>query len=201
MFEKMAAGMSTIEPTPMVLLPFLRKAMRVHNIPAQAKQIDFTLAVAEADFKVAANIDPIKMNVVFRNLLSNAIKFSSKGGKVTCRVTRRTNEAGTDVVTIAVQDSGAGLSKENMKRLFQGKPHSIIDVQLHAISSLSHCFLYTVFAQRACNSTPTNCKAAAAPASGCTSRRASWTSTQAARYGARAPERATAARSSWRYPR
>ena len=67
-FEKMAAGMSTIEPTPLALVPFLRKAMRAHTIPAQAKEIDFTLDIAEADANIAANIDPIKMTVVFRNL-------------------------------------------------------------------------------------------------------------------------------------
>ena len=59
------------------------------------------------------------MVVVFRNLLSNAIKFSNRGGKVVVYVRRELNEAGKETVTIAVQDSGAGLSKENIGRLFQ----------------------------------------------------------------------------------
>jgi len=61
----------------------------------------------------------IQMVVVFRNLFSNAIKFSTRGGKVVVYVRREVNEAGKETVTIAVQDSGAGLSKENIGRLFQ----------------------------------------------------------------------------------
>jgi signal transduction histidine kinase len=94
-----------------------------------------------------AAIDPLKMSTVMRNLLSNAIKFSRPGGTIYVRlavlgaearrqsvaVARSQSIAPTpasmrvstgvmkkyDVVEISVKDDGAGLSKENIGRLFQ----------------------------------------------------------------------------------
>ena len=61
-----------------------------------------------------------QMTVVFRNLFSNAIKFSKQRGQVAVLVTRSLSAAGVETVTIAVRDSGAGLSKEHIGKLFQG---------------------------------------------------------------------------------
>ena len=119
MFEKMAAGMTTIEPVPMLLLPFLVKAMGAHAIPARAKNIDFQLVDDGNDKDLAVNMDPIKLTVVFRNLFSNAIKFSQKDGEVEVRVKREASLAGQEFVTVSVRDTGAGLSKENLGKLFQ----------------------------------------------------------------------------------
>ena len=60
------------------------------------------------------------MTVVFRNLFSNAIKFSKRGGKVSVSMTRKANQTGADLVLVSVKDAGAGLSAENLTRLFQG---------------------------------------------------------------------------------
>jgi signal transduction histidine kinase len=68
MFEKLAAGMTTIETTPTHLAKFLKDAMTQHMIPARAKDIDFTLSVVTSDIEFGANIDPIKMTVVLRNI-------------------------------------------------------------------------------------------------------------------------------------
>jgi hypothetical protein len=56
MFETMAAGMTTIEPVPMLLLPFLAKAMGAHIIPARAKNIDFQLIDDGNDKDLAVNM-------------------------------------------------------------------------------------------------------------------------------------------------
>ena len=68
MFEKLAAGMTTIETAPTRIVRFINKAMRHHMIPARAKEVDFTLSVEARDTELGVNIDPIKMIVVFRNL-------------------------------------------------------------------------------------------------------------------------------------
>ena len=64
------------------------------------------------------------MTVVFRNLFSNAIKFSKRGGKVLVSVTRKANRTGLELVLISVKDSGAGLSAQNLTKLFQGANES-----------------------------------------------------------------------------
>jgi signal transduction histidine kinase len=68
MFEKLAAGMTTIETAPTRIVRFIKDAMKQHMIPARAKEIDFTLTVEPCDNELGVNFDPIKMTVVFRNL-------------------------------------------------------------------------------------------------------------------------------------
>lgn len=61
-----------------------------------------------------AHVDQNMMNLIFKNLISNAIKFSLRGGVI--EVFSQT-ENGTN--TIYVRDNGIGMSKENLKMLFQ----------------------------------------------------------------------------------
>ncbi len=68
MFEKLAAGMTTVEAAPKRIVRFLKKVMQQHLIPARAKEIDFVMSVAHRDNEMGVNIDPIKMTIVFRNL-------------------------------------------------------------------------------------------------------------------------------------
>jgi signal transduction histidine kinase len=68
MFEKLAAGMTTIETAPTRIVRFLKDAMKQHLIPARAKEIDFTMTVEPRDNEMGVDIDPVKMTVVFRNI-------------------------------------------------------------------------------------------------------------------------------------
>lgn len=87
-------------------------------------------------------IDPLRISQVLGNLISNAIKFSRPGGRVFVQVfihrngqdiEREAEEAGiswfknalnklpnnyADTLVIAVTDTGEGISKENMGKLF-----------------------------------------------------------------------------------
>jgi signal transduction histidine kinase len=77
MFEKLAAGMTTLECVPTHVVPFLEQAMKQHLLPARAKDISFELVPSSVITNhVAINVDPLKLATVFRNLFSNAIKFT-----------------------------------------------------------------------------------------------------------------------------
>ena len=118
MFEKLAAGMTTLECVPTVIMTFLEQAMKQHFLPARAKNITFELIPSSSVTRnVAIDVDPIKLITVFRNLFSNAIKFTKKQGRVTVRVDVKTVE-GIELVQVTVQDTGAGLSPANLGRLF-----------------------------------------------------------------------------------
>ena len=58
--------------------------------------------------------DPARLKQVLYNYLSNAIKFTPEGGKVMVRV----GAAGPDLFRIDVDDSGIGISPENLGKLF-----------------------------------------------------------------------------------
>jgi two-component system NtrC family sensor kinase len=59
--------------------------------------------------------DPLQLHQVFLNLMSNAAEAMPGGGRLTLR-TQRGPAAGT--VTVQVQDTGVGISEENMSKLF-----------------------------------------------------------------------------------
>jgi two-component system NtrC family sensor kinase len=59
--------------------------------------------------------DPLQLHQVFLNLMNNAAEAMPDGGRLILR-TRKGPTAG--FVTVQVQDTGAGISEENMKKLF-----------------------------------------------------------------------------------
>jgi signal transduction histidine kinase len=61
--------------------------------------------------------DATKLRQSVLNLLSNAGKFT-KGGKITLRASRHKRPAG-DWIRISVEDTGIGISPENVQKLFQ----------------------------------------------------------------------------------
>ncbi len=71
-----------------------------------------------AEKEAYAFIDPDMINTVMRNLVSNAVKFTPRGGTVAVRLAL----AG-DFLEISIADSGAGLSEENLKKVFRPDQH------------------------------------------------------------------------------
>jgi signal transduction histidine kinase len=60
------------------------------------------------------NADPSDLDIVFNNLLSNAVKYNREGGRVEVQILKREAH-----VEIRVEDSGIGMSKEEVSQLFK----------------------------------------------------------------------------------
>jgi signal transduction histidine kinase/CheY-like chemotaxis protein len=80
----------------------------------QGNALIFTGGPAEP---VNANTDAMKLRQCVLNLLSNACKFT-RDGKIEILFDRRTCN-GVDQLFVTVRDTGIGMSKEHMSRLFQ----------------------------------------------------------------------------------
>jgi signal transduction histidine kinase len=76
-----------------------------------------SLVVRVADEAAAVATDATKLRQATLNLLSNAAKFTT-GGVITLTVRRDEKPAG-DWIEIAVQDTGIGISEEELPKLFQ----------------------------------------------------------------------------------
>ena len=80
---------------------------------AEEKGLAFTLDSA-ADFPRYIVTDLGKLRQVMTNLLGNAVKFTKAGA-----ITLRALPAGSDRIAIEVQDSGIGISTEELGKLFR----------------------------------------------------------------------------------
>ena len=79
------------------------------------------------DAALLVNADEMRVRQILFNLLSNAVKFTPAGGQVTVHAGQRRavlpvpggRRAERDAVWISVTDSGIGIAKEDLPRLFQ----------------------------------------------------------------------------------
>jgi two-component system phosphate regulon sensor histidine kinase PhoR len=85
------------------------------GLDGRAAQRQVTFAVEEeGPDPVTAHADPDALRQVLTNLLDNALRHSPAGGRITCRARR---EGGG--VAVEVQDTGAGIAREHLPRIFE----------------------------------------------------------------------------------
>ncbi len=89
----------------------------IATIRPLAEQNGNAIIVAENDGVSEAHTDAMKLRQCVLNLLSNAAKFT-RNGRIEVTTDRRLCN-GVDQLFITVRDSGIGMSKEHMSRLFQ----------------------------------------------------------------------------------
>jgi PAS domain S-box-containing protein len=134
--SKVEAGMMALELEPVDLKHLLSNSLSIIREKAAAQRIRLELETGE-DLGVP-QLDMRKTKQIVYNLLSNAVKFTGNGGRVTLRARRVSRStvgtlAGTwpvhsfpladneynEFLEICVADSGIGISRENMAKLFQ----------------------------------------------------------------------------------
>ena len=85
---------------------------RVEYFSTLLAQKNITLDCKLAPAKIYANKDEI--TIMLDNLLSNAIKYNHKGGTISLLLT-----AIQDKATLEIRDSGYGIQKEDLERIFE----------------------------------------------------------------------------------
>jgi len=119
-FSKVEAGKMILEQTPFVLKDTLDDIIRLLKPQLEEKQLEFHCEGQDGVVAQDAPLligDELRLRQVLINLLSNATKFT-QNGFVRLGVTSSTTE-NTIRVVFTVQDSGIGMSNEQMSRLFE----------------------------------------------------------------------------------
>jgi signal transduction histidine kinase len=80
---------------------------------AKEKQIALAVEIPK-DLPHAVEADQALLHQAVYNLVENAIKYTPSGGEVTLHL-----QSTSDSLTFAIRDSGIGIQKEDMKRLFE----------------------------------------------------------------------------------
>ncbi|MDB5930669.1 MAG: hybrid sensor histidine kinase/response regulator, partial [Polaromonas sp.] len=134
--SKVEAGMMSLELEPVDLNRLLSGSLSIVKEKALAQRIHLELDVAEG--LDLLQLDMRKTKQIVYNLLANAVKFSANGGRVDLRARRvMRNEVGSlpgdwpvhgfaladsefnEFLELSVSDSGIGISKADMAKLFQ----------------------------------------------------------------------------------
>jgi len=92
------------------ILEPVRMSIETASPAAKEKQVEINLNAPEKLMMIA---DPGEIEIIMNNMVSNAVKYNRDGGKVFIDIT----DMG-ETVKIAVKDTGIGMTKEEVSRLF-----------------------------------------------------------------------------------
>ncbi len=113
--SKIEAGQLDLHPAPFETAELVERIRRRFASIAEQKGILLSTEIAAIPFAIA---DSRRLEQVLGNLVSNAVKFTSRG---TVSLSVATQPAADDSYTLkcVVRDSGIGISKKDLERLFQ----------------------------------------------------------------------------------
>lgn len=111
--SRIEAGTVRINKEPVPISMIVKEAVDVARPQAEKKKITLTEDLTPVVYRVLADRDLMSQAVL--NLLSNAIKYTPEGGKVQVRMTPQEENR---VIRIEVSDTGVGIPKEDLPRMF-----------------------------------------------------------------------------------
>jgi signal transduction histidine kinase len=110
---RIEAGQTLLHPVPFSIPKVTAEVLDTLRPLALEKKVELRMGAPEADGLVQANRD--RLYQVFLNLVHNAVKFIPPGGVVRVRIE---SQPGGRVLTV-VQDTGEGISPEELARIFE----------------------------------------------------------------------------------
>ena len=116
-FSKIEAGRLTMERVDFSLDQVLDDVVSVTGQSASTKGLEFILNVP-SDVPMNLSGDPHRLHQILVNLVSNAVKFTPKG-EVELSIALVENTAEKAKLRFTVRDSGIGMTKEQIAKLFQ----------------------------------------------------------------------------------
>jgi two-component system sensor histidine kinase BarA len=116
-FSKIEAGKLVLENIPFNLRDLLQDTLTILAPAAHAKQLEL-LSLVYRDTPLSLIGDPQRLKQVLTNLVSNAIKFT-RAGTIVIRAMLEDESADRAQLRISVQDTGIGLSDDDLRELFQ----------------------------------------------------------------------------------
>lgn len=115
-FSKIEAGKLEIIPAEYDLSSVLNDLVHMISYRAEEKGLDFSLEVAPEVPKRLWG-DDIRLKQIIINLLTNAVKYT-KDGSVVFSIDFEKKDEKHVLLTVAVKDTGSGIKKEDMDKLF-----------------------------------------------------------------------------------
>ncbi len=115
--SKIEAGKMKLKTNTVYLKDTLEKLYALFSQQALAKNINLFYHIDER-IPTYLKLDEIRLLQVFSNLISNAIKFTKGGGAINVDLKLSKKEGKSIFIKAEIRDSGIGISKENIDKLF-----------------------------------------------------------------------------------
>jgi len=109
---KVSAGKMTLHREMVNVIDTIKENFEGWRLKAETKHLDFQLNISSNILLMS--IDKMRFMQILSNLISNAIKFTPEFGKVIFTVEDMPN-----MVKFIVEDSGEGMAKEDLVKIFQ----------------------------------------------------------------------------------
>jgi hypothetical protein len=131
-FRRTDAGISKLKPEQIDLNPFVTDIAQQFELIADQKGLQFYLNFP--DNKLNIWVDKEKFRKIIYNLIENAMKHTPNGGLITLSIIRNPetykfreeyhtlhlnqNQKNTEYIGILISDSGVGISRESLPKIF-----------------------------------------------------------------------------------
>lgn len=116
-FSKIEAGKLVLDSIPFNLRDLIQDTLTILAPAAHAKHLEL-VSLVYRDTPLSLVGDPLRLKQILTNLVSNAIKFTREGTIVARAMLEEENEDSVQL-RICVQDTGIGLSSQDVRALFQ----------------------------------------------------------------------------------
>ncbi len=110
-WSRMESGRMKYNPQKLNLSEIISRVYDLYTIKAAQKGIEL---IANIQPEIYVFADNFMIETVLRNLVNNAIKFTLPNGTITISVNEKSDE-----YIVSVSDTGIGIPKENLKKLFK----------------------------------------------------------------------------------
>ncbi|MDN7140964.1 response regulator [Pseudomonas sp. JQ170] len=116
-FSKIEAGKLVLDSIPFNLRDLIQDTLTILAPAAHAKQLEL-VSLVYRDTPLSLVGDPLRLKQILTNLISNAIKFTREG-TIVARAMLEEEHDDSVQLRISVQDTGIGLSSQDVRALFQ----------------------------------------------------------------------------------
>lgn len=116
-FSKIEAGKMTLNRTVFNIKDLIEKLVKTNKVHAKNKGIELVCSINSIINETYIG-DYGKIQQILNNLISNAIKFTNRGS-VCLNAEKLSEEEDMDLLKFVVEDTGIGISSEDMDKLFK----------------------------------------------------------------------------------
>jgi PAS domain S-box-containing protein len=114
--SRITSGKIVLQRAPTLLSELVQSAVEAQRGAIEAAEIDLTVDLPNRAYVI--DVDPTRFVQILSNVLHNASKFTPAHGQIRCSVSALGAGGGSEVA-ITVSDTGIGISKDMLPRVFE----------------------------------------------------------------------------------